>query len=120
MKGPGFRPSERPLVKYIPELECAYVLQRYKEVHDFIHVLLARQVSVDDELLIKWFEMRQLRLPSASLASLVSPFLSSRFSLSEVSKVIKIADRAEFLLNIYYEEHFSTAAEDVRRMFRFD
>ena len=32
MHGHGFNPEERPLVKYIPDYELAYILQRYKEV----------------------------------------------------------------------------------------
>jgi ubiquinone biosynthesis protein COQ4 len=43
----GFKPSGRPTVKYVPDLEYAYVLQRYKETHDFIHVLTAKQITVD-------------------------------------------------------------------------
>jgi len=47
--------------------------------------------------------MRQLRLPSATLASLISPFMSSKFELGEISKVIRIADKSEFMMNIYFE-----------------
>jgi ubiquinone biosynthesis protein COQ4 len=67
---------------------------------------MAKQITVDEELVLKWFEMRQLQLPSASLASLISPFISKKFCLEEIGNVIRIADRAEFILNIYYEEHF--------------
>lgn len=65
MKERDFSSGERPIVKYIPDLELAYVYQRYKEVninkylkiHDFIHVLLMYDVSVYDEIVVKWFEM---------------------------------------------------------------
>lgn len=65
MKDRDFTSDERPIVKYIPDLELAYVYQRYKEVieyfllqiHDFIHVLLMYDVSVYDEIVVKWFEM---------------------------------------------------------------
>ena len=42
----GFTPSGRPLAKYVPDLELAYVAQRYKEIHDFLHVLLLDGVDV--------------------------------------------------------------------------
>jgi len=42
----GFKPSERPLVRYVPDLELAYVSQRYKEIHDFLHVLLLDVINV--------------------------------------------------------------------------
>jgi len=75
----SFSSAERPLVKYIPDLELAYVYQRYKEVitninikiHDFIHVLLIYDVNVYDEIVVKWFEMAQLGLPSTTLSAFV-------------------------------------------------
>lgn len=48
MKQQNFKPSERPLVEFIPDLQYAYVLQRYKEIHDFLHILLAKKISVDE------------------------------------------------------------------------
>lgn len=52
--------------------------------------------------------MRQLGLPSATLASLISPILSKEFSLSETADLIRIADRSRFMMNIYYEHHFDS------------
>jgi ubiquinone biosynthesis protein COQ4 len=37
--------------------ELAYVHQRYKEIHDFLHTLLNLGTSVPDEIILKWFEM---------------------------------------------------------------
>lgn len=102
MNGLQFRPSERPTVNYIADLELAYVLQRYKEIHDFIHVLIGQSIGIDEELVIKWFEMRQLGLPSTVLASLMSPILSSSFNIAEVSKAIKLADKVIPIMNVYY------------------
>ena len=48
--------------------------------------------------------MRQLGLPSASLACLVSPFMSKNFDLEAIAGIIRLADRSEFMLNIYYEK----------------
>ena len=51
----NFKPSQRPIVSYIKDPELAYVLQRYKEIHDFLHILLWKDISVEEELLLKWF-----------------------------------------------------------------
>lgn len=102
MDGLNFKPSGRPVVRFIDDFELAYVLQRYKEIHDFVHTLIGHQISVDEELIIKWFEMRQLQFPSATLASLMSPFLSTSFQLTEISKVIRLADKTKFIMNVYY------------------
>lgn len=63
MENHGFSADERPLAKYIPDPELAYVYQRYKEVHDYLHTLLNYGIEVEDELAVKWFEMAQTGLP---------------------------------------------------------
>ena len=68
-----FSSDERPLVKYVQDIELAYILQRYREIHDTLHVLLGYDVSVAEELAVKWYEMAKLGLPSASLASFFGP-----------------------------------------------
>lgn len=45
-----------------------------EKIHDFIHVLLMYDVSVYDEIVVKWFEMAQLGLPSATLSAVVGSF----------------------------------------------
>ena len=52
-----FSSDDRPKVKFIPDLELAYIMQRYKETHDILHVLLGFDISVAEELAVKWFEM---------------------------------------------------------------
>lgn len=61
----NFKADDRPLVKYVPDFELAYILQRYKETHDFYHTLLLAEddISVLGEAAVKWFEMTQLNLP---------------------------------------------------------
>lgn len=73
MSSHGYTSAERPLVKYVPNLEHAYILQRYKEVHDSAHVLLGYGTSVTEEIAVKWFEMIQTELPMSALASFVGP-----------------------------------------------
>ena len=36
----GYSPNERAEVKYVDDSELAYVMQRYRELHDFLHTLL--------------------------------------------------------------------------------
>ena len=68
-----FSSDERPVCKYVQDLELAYVMQRYREVHDSLHVLLGYDVTVSEELAVKWYEMSVLGLPSAALASFFGP-----------------------------------------------
>ena len=73
MSSHGFTSDERPVVKYVADLEHAYILQRYKEVHDMAHVLLGYGTSVTEEIAVKWFEMIQTELPMSALAAFVGP-----------------------------------------------
>jgi len=57
MKNRNLDPDQRPIVKHIEEAEIAYVYQRYKEIHDFLHILLFQNIDLEDEIAIKWFEM---------------------------------------------------------------
>ncbi len=34
----GFQTDERPPVHYVDDAELAYIMRRYRECHDFVHV----------------------------------------------------------------------------------
>ena len=69
----NFISDNRPVSKYVQDLELAYIMQRYREVHDTLHVLLGYGVSVPEELAVKWYEMSILGLPSSALSSFFGP-----------------------------------------------
>ena len=73
MTSHGYTSDDRPVVKYVPNMEHAYIMQRYKEVHDMAHVLLGYGTSVSEEIAVKWFEMIQTELPMSALSSFVGP-----------------------------------------------
>ncbi|KNH04207.1 ubiquinone biosynthesis protein-like protein [Perkinsela sp. CCAP 1560/4] len=90
MKSNGFLPSGRSPVRFLrrPHAEsCAfkriggcpaisqdefddlvYILQRYREVHDFLHALTGLGSSEYEEGLLKYFEWTQTRLPTTMLS----------------------------------------------------
>jgi ubiquinone biosynthesis protein COQ4 len=114
-----FSPEERPLAKYIPDLELAYICQRYKETHDFYHVLLGYGRSIPDEIAVKWFEALHLRLPSSSIAAL---FGGVRLTLGDhlnmysryLPHVITNADRCKFILGFYFENRLEQDINTLR------
>jgi ubiquinone biosynthesis protein COQ4 len=115
-----FSPDERPLVKYIPDLELAYLLQRYKETHDFYHVLLNYGRTVVEEIAVKWFEGIHLRLPSSCLSGLFAPFsLSINDNINLYTKylphVIENADKSNFILKYYFENRIEQDLDDLRK-----
>jgi ubiquinone biosynthesis protein COQ4 len=116
-----FNPNERPIAKYIPDIELAYICQRYKETHDFYHVLLGYSPSVLHEIAVKWFEAVHLRLPSSSFAGV---FGCLRLKPSEMMLLYNrllphVINNAEgcnrFLLNVYYEKHLEEDINSFRK-----
>jgi ubiquinone biosynthesis protein COQ4 len=121
----GFSPDERAEVLFIEDDELRWVLQRYREVHDFWHVLAGLPPSVLGETAVKWLEMVQTGLPSAALSALVAPL---RLSPSE--RVLLRRDFAPWavrcgrtsvdLMCVDYEARFGAPLEDVRAALRFE
>lgn len=116
----NFSPNERPLAKYIPDIELSYVCQRYKETHDFYHVLLDMDRTLIDEVAVKWFEAEHLRLSSSSLGGLfgsltLSPkevfFLYNRL----LPGIIQIARNSKFLLAVYFEKRLKQDLSELRK-----
>lgn len=69
----GFSPDARTPVRFVEDEELAYVMARYREVHDFLHVLSGLPPTVLGEVALKWLEMAATGLPVAALAALVGP-----------------------------------------------
>ena len=125
MSGYDFSSSERPVTKYVPDLELAYIMQRYKEVHDFVHTLLGYGITVTDELAVKWYELAQTGLPSTALASFFGPLnlLLIQHKPGELKKlfadylphIMENAHRSKFFMNVYFEHHFERDISDVRK-----
>ena len=115
----GFDPDDRPPVKYIEDENLAFVIARYREIHDFAHVLLELPPTVCGELALKWFEMAQTNLPMTTLSALVGPLrLSDRKEKSFIRQYMlwssKHAASSKFLMNIYFEEMFKKDLEEMQ------
>lgn len=56
-------PDERVMVQFVDDTELAYVMQRYREVHDILHAMLLMPTTMLGEVSVKWIEGLQTRLP---------------------------------------------------------
>lgn len=50
-------------MRYVDDHELAYVMQRYREIHDLVHTLLEQPTDMLGEVVVKWVEGMQNRLP---------------------------------------------------------
>ncbi|CAG8668728.1 4790_t:CDS:2, partial [Racocetra fulgida] len=113
-------PDTREKVKYIEDEELAYVMQRYRECHDFFHTLTRLPVSVEGELALKWFEFAQTKLPMTLISSVVGPLLlsnSERTRLFEkyVPWAVQCGSQSKLLMNVYFEECWNKDIDEMRK-----
>jgi ubiquinone biosynthesis protein COQ4 len=64
-----FNPEERSPIRFISNPELAYVMTRYRQCHDYFHVLTGLPPTVLGELALKWLELMQTGLPLAALSA---------------------------------------------------
>jgi len=55
-------PDERPPVQFVDNVELAYIMRRYREIHDLVHVVLGQPTNMLGEVTVKMFEGLQTGL----------------------------------------------------------
>ena len=96
-------------------------MQRFRETHDLVHVLLGLPPTVKGELALKWFELVQTGLPVSALSAFVGPAAlaaADRRDLREriLPWVMRSGRHARFMQTVYFEEHFDSPLADVRAL----
>lgn len=125
MDAHSFDPFKRPQVRYIEDEELAYVMQRYRQVHDLWHVLAGLPPTVLGEVAIKWMELVQTGLPMTAFAGVFGPL---RLKVEEqiflattlLPWAAKVATTTPFLLSVHYEDMFEEDLDKIRNMLHFD
>ncbi|PYI25091.1 ubiquinone biosynthesis protein coq4, mitochondrial [Aspergillus indologenus CBS 114.80] len=104
----GVSPDTRDRVQYIDDPECAYVMQRYRECHDFYHAVTGLPIFVEGELALKAFEFLNTLLPMTGL----SLFAAVRLKPAERERLFHIylpwavrsGLQSKELINVYWEK----------------
>uniref|UniRef100_A0A671FN38 Ubiquinone biosynthesis protein COQ4 homolog, mitochondrial n=1 Tax=Rhinolophus ferrumequinum TaxID=59479 RepID=A0A671FN38_RHIFE len=112
-------PDTRAPTRFVDDEELAYVIQRYREVHDMLHTLLGMPTNMLGEIVVKWFEAVQTGLPMCILGALLGPVRLSAQNLQVlVSELIPWAvqngRRAPCVLNLYYEQRWEQPLTSLR------
>ncbi|PBP15946.1 ubiquinone biosynthesis protein COQ4 [Diplocarpon rosae] len=104
----GVTPDTRSEVKYIDDEECAFVMQRYRECHDFYHALTGLPIIIEGEIAVKAFEFANTVLPMTGLSLFaylrLKPQERERFWTIYLPWAVKNGLRCQELINIYWEE----------------
>lgn len=114
----GVTPDTRDQVRYIDDPEEAYVMQRYRESHDFYHALTGLPVFAEGEIALKAFEFANTGLPMTglSLAAVVRLKRAERqrFWSTYLPWAVSNGLRAEEVINVYWEEELETDVDALR------
>lgn len=114
----GVTPDTRDQVKYIDDEEEAYVMQRYRECHDFYHAVTGLPVFVEGEIGLKAFEFANTGLPMTglSLAAIVrlKPAERKRIFETYLPWAFSNGWKAHEVINVYWEEELHTDVDELR------
>jgi ubiquinone biosynthesis protein COQ4 len=113
-------PDARSDVKYIGDVELGYVMLRYRQVHDFWHVLVQLPITIEAEIGLKWFEYFQTGLPMNALSALFGPLNLTANQRNELMDIyipwaIHCANSSKWLMNVYYEDLFDMKLVDLQK-----
>jgi len=116
----GVTPDTREPVHYIADPELAYVMQRYRECHDFYHCICSLPVNVESELALKYFEFANLGLPMAALSAAFGHFRldskkRSRLFSEFVPWAIKCGSSARSLITVHWEDRWGQDVEELKK-----
>jgi len=119
-----FDPNERDSVRFISDPKLSYVMARYRQCHDYWHVLTGLPPTVLGELGLKWLELIQTGLPLAALSATSGVFGANGLSTEEREILISVYlpwamkvghnMKEHSLLCTYYEEELETDLDVLR------
>ncbi|CBX94943.1 Ubiquinone biosynthesis protein [Plenodomus lingam] len=114
----GVSPDTRAAVKYLDDEECAYVMQRYRECHDFYHALAGLPVLREGEVALKAFEFANTGLPMTGLAVFSALTLKkaewNRFWSIYGPWAVRNGAQSDDVINVYWEEELETDVDELR------
>lgn len=115
----GVSPDTRDNVQYIDDEECAYVMQRYRECHDFYHSVTGLPVFVEGELALKAFEFLNTGIPMTGLSMFafvrLKPAERERFFSLHLPWAVRSGLASKELINVYWEEILEKDIGELRK-----
>ena len=115
----GVSPDTRASVRYIDDEECAYVMQRYRESHDFYHALTGLPTMREGEVALKAFEFANTGLPMTGLSVFslftLKPNERKRFWETFGPWALRNGLNADDVINVYWEEELETDVDELRQ-----
>nr|CAH0099411.1 unnamed protein product [Daphnia galeata] len=112
-------PDTRLPVRFVDDVDLAYVMQRYRETHDLVHTLLGCPTNMLGEVAVKWVEALQTGLPMCIGGAVFGPIrLKPKNRSTYLSKylpwAIRVGSTSSFLMNVFYERRWEQDITELR------
>lgn len=112
-------PDERLPVSFVDDPELAYVMQRYREIHDLMHTVLGMPTTMIGEVAVKVFEGIQTGLPMCVTGGVFGTFRLGPKHLriylnTHLQWAIRNGWNARPMMNVYYEKHWQEPVSEFR------
>lgn len=111
-------PDSRDTVSFVDDEELAYVMQRYREIHDITHMVLDMPTNMVGEVAVKWVEGIQTGLPMCIGGAILGPLRFTPKQKKKYEKIlpwaIRVGINSQFLMNIYFEQRWEQDLDEFR------
>ncbi|KAI9626070.1 hypothetical protein KEM48_010579 [Puccinia striiformis f. sp. tritici PST-130] len=108
------------LVRFIDSPELAYVMQRYRECHDFYHVISGPfPVNISGEIVVKWIELANMGLPVAALSAIFGPLRLNSEKRTDLLRTyvpwaLRTGSSCKPLICVEWEKNWETPIKDLK------
>ncbi|KAK9877163.1 hypothetical protein WA026_016905 [Henosepilachna vigintioctopunctata] len=111
-------PDSREPVRFIDDIELAYIIQRYREIHDLVHALLGMNINMLGEVTVKWVEAIQTKLPMCIGGALFGPIRLRPKQRRDYLNyylpwAIETGNNSEFFMNVYFENRWEQPIQEL-------
>ncbi|XP_075986736.1 coenzyme Q4 [Anticarsia gemmatalis] len=120
MKDNNITADSRLPVQFIDDPELAYVMQRYREVHDLVHATLYMKTTMLGEVTVKWVEGIQTQLPMCISGGIwgagrLKPKHRHLYLKYYLPWAIRTGNTAKFMQGVFFEKRWDQDIEDFHK-----
>ncbi|XP_041973767.1 ubiquinone biosynthesis protein COQ4 homolog, mitochondrial [Aricia agestis] len=120
MKENNITADSRLPVRFIEDPDLAYVMQRYREVHDLVHATLYMKTTMLGEVTVKWVEGIQTTLPMCIGggiwgAARLKPKHRQLYVNYYLPWAVTTGMNAKFLQGVYFEKRWEQDIDDFHK-----
>ena len=119
LRSHAFDPDERTAVRFVDNADLAYVMTRYRQVHDLWHTLYDLPPTLLGEVALKWLEAAQTGLPMCAAAAAggglrLPPTQRAVVRMHVIPWAARHAASSVDLMSVYYEQRWEQPLSELR------